>query len=270
MNYACHPDVLRALCYPVSLGSREPPASIEVVVPEGCGDLEFINIAKLALVASGGNREYARMMHTILSNYLNGKCGTRDLMEAAKKVLDVTIRIVAPNASPGSKRGGINRALELERRLDAYDSDEDHPVATIEAVCAALADLGYPGLEASRFPLNAYGYREGTCGQMLIRAISTLPETGMRSSCSAYFERLATQIWGWKYPKLSGAQKRAIMEDFHKVQSSLAAGSCPNVVIRMLWHFGRIGIKTNPIMFKVPLGEDTLAKNLAALASINS
>jgi hypothetical protein len=137
------------------------------------------------------------------------------------------------------------------------------------------ARLGYPmGAAAGAAPMEPDGRRAGTFAWMLMAAIKDLPDPGMRSDCNARFEKLAAQVWGWRYPALTEGVRERVLQDFRAKQAALVAklgdpqAGCPNVTIRMLYHFDAAGLPFSLDMFKLPEGDDSWKKNIERLQAV--
>jgi hypothetical protein len=224
-------------------------------------------------VAAAYDPAYQVRLKLASRQYLVGDGDSMPLCELCREKMKIYLTLGGGPEPHAARRAGPDRAQEFERRLDAYETTETHRPNVIDEVEKCLLDLGYPGRAppGASERLDPNGRLPGTTADMLIKAIAKLKDPGMRSDCAARFEMLATQIWAWRYPVLTAAWRDRILLDFRENQASLVSemsdpqAGCPNVVIRMLWHFDRTGFPFSVGSFRVPTGDDAWRKNIARL-----
>jgi hypothetical protein len=245
------------------------PTSIDLKVTPDSRALFFIYIARVSALATKFDDGALNLLKNTSYKYLIIDGNSKSLLDVCGRMIKITINLC--DEVNVLKRSGVDRKAEFERRVEAYCSKVRHPQYIIDAVDVELLKLGYVGKCAFSGTLLPDGRREGTNAEQLSAAIKNLNDPALRSVCTARFEMLAHQIWGWKYPHMTDAIKNSIYEDFNAKQNELSSVSgdgpagCPNATIRMLWHFQRVNFPYSLEMFKVPVGNDTWAKNLVKL-----
>jgi hypothetical protein len=257
---------------PTVVYTGDRPASMEIVAGRDAGGMVFCYIGWVSLVASGYDEGFRRRLAAALHDYLLRDGDTRKIFALCGQVMGIHLKISESTGEHVAKRSGTDRMQEFERRLDAYETVESHRVAVIEEVEASLARLGHPiGADIANAPMEPDGRRAGTYAWMLAEAIKGLPDSVMRSDCNARFEKLAVQVWGWRYPALTDGIRDRVLQDFRARQAALVAklgdpqAGCPNVTIRMLYHFDAAGLPYSLSMFKLPEGDDSWKKNIERL-----
>lgn len=242
-----------------------------MVAQKSSEELCYMAIAQIA--ALGAPARDLPALHAAALNYMTGACDSAGLFAEARRHVALEIRLVEGGGAHVAKRAGTDKVQEFERRLEAYASRQPHPADLVRAVSARLESLGLPGAGAPRTSYLVDGRLEGTDAEMLSRAIKALPDPNARAACTANFEMLAVQIWGWRYPALDDDTRDRILTDFRALQVVLAkkaGGSqagCHNVTIRMLWHLCRAGVRCSVDMFRVPSSKESWANNLSQIGA---
>ena len=264
------PELIPALLTPAT-HMEDPPGAVEVVVQKGSEELCYISLAQIA--ALGAPTSALPALQAAALSYMTGACDSTDLFTEARRHISIDIRMVDGDSTHVAKRAGTDKVQEFERRLETYAARQPHPADLVRSVSARLESMGLPGASAPRTKYLPDGRLEGTDAEMLSRAIKALPDPNARGACSANFEMLAVQIWGWRYPALDDETKDRVLADFRALQVALskkAGGAqvgCHNVTIRLLWHLSRAGIRCSAEMFRVPTSKESWANNLAQLGA---
>lgn len=252
---------------------QDVPVEMEMVIDEANNEHFSLYVAQIAALSSGFDRKLAAALEEATMTYLLETGNPSALVEIVRSVLKMHVLRTEIKVSVGNKRAATDKKKSFEKRLDSYCSTELFRTEIINEIKASLAQLGHPANPEEAGRLLESGRRERTNAVQLQEAIKMLGPGLHATECNSRFENLATQVWDWKYPKLSHAKRTAILDDFSSKQAEISQQKRPttassNTTIRMLWHFNRAGIECDFDMFKIPRGVDAWKRNMAALSKL--
>ena len=249
-----------------------PPSEIELNIDDSCAEHFSLYVSQLAALASGFDRAFCEELRHQSSEYLLETGESTILLDQARRILKIKVIQSETRIMTGGKRAGVDKKKSFEKRIESYCSIERFDVETLEEIKLCLQSLQFPSTPEEAGRLLPSGRREHSSARQLSEAIKIMKSPSRRSECNARFENLAAQIWGWVYPKLTSATRSEIINDFMTKQAEMSrskrnASLCPNATIRMLWHFGQLGIEVDVDMYRVPLGADSWKRNMEILES---
>ncbi len=268
------PDIYSAI-YPNRTPplDHDPPAAIEIHIPSQQAEYLGIYISLVTLAARGYGKACAEMQ-AAMHAYLTVDGSFSNLLQECSKYIDIVVKSDEKTTSE-TKRGSTNRTGSFERRLEIHDCAIPCNRNTVAKVREILVAMECPHNADAAGPLNEFGRRVRTNAKMLAAAIKRLEVADDRSECNAHFESLAAQLWDWRYPKLDNETRAKLLSDFNQQQATLfhatqCSKGCSNATVRMLWHFDLNGIPYDINMFRLPDGEESWVKNIAALGMLGT
>jgi hypothetical protein len=112
--------------------------------------------------------------------------------------------------------------------------------------------------------------------QLLTSCIKLMRSEKDRKFCYDHEETIAGIIWGFEYPKLTDEQVSIISRDYinsqpliRQIISKTNRKANPHKTMRMLYHFKRCGIVTNPLLYKLPTSEFCVKANTHIFAELD-
>jgi hypothetical protein len=236
-------------------------------------ELTGVHLGCIVAYIKNYDPEVCEIIRRAVDKYLVVDGKFTELMEVYSKFMRITAKFT-DTVPVIHKRTTADKSACFERRLETYDTIATCNIEIVVKIKEILTSMNYPHDVYTAGSHNEYGRGTLTDAKMLMQAIKRLENPTDRTDCNANFESLATQVWGWKYVKLTNDMRLKLIADFNEKQSNLSANSvgtfgCSNITVRMLWHFDIIGIPYDIRMFRVPESDDSWNKNIAALQMSN-